>query len=176
MNCTVITVTVTLIVEKKRFADLKNLILSDIIRHALMWYKSRVTNLTGVLLNEAHRNLKGPTGILGVTLAVSGMCRKGEMLQLMHTHPCNVYRSMTVYPPQKPEVFPLTMTTEGCAGSCLASAVVVSVTALGSSSSLSSSMPSEKPSTSLTVSSIVACLAFTVSILHLEWSEAICSW
>lgn len=49
MNCTVITVTVTLIVEKKRFVELKNLILTDIIRHVLMWYKSRVTNLTAVL-------------------------------------------------------------------------------------------------------------------------------
>lgn len=74
----------------------------------------------------------------------------------------------------------LTMTTEGCAGSCLEPAFVVALvltaTGLDSSSSLSSSMPSESPSTSLTVSSIVACLAFTVSILHLEWSDAICSW
>lgn len=109
MNCTVITVTVTLIVEKKRFADLKNLILSDIIRHALMWYKSRVTNLTGVLLNEAHRNLKGPTGILGVTLAVSGMCRKGEMLQLMHTctHILVMSTGLWLYiPPPKNRGFP----------------------------------------------------------------------
>lgn len=125
--------------------------------------------------------LKAPLGSLE-SLWQSVVCAERERYYNLcthahtHTHPCNVYRSMTVYPPQKPEVFPLTMTTEGCAGSCLATAVVVSVTALGSSSSLSSSMPSEKPSTSLTVSSIVACLAFTVSILHLEWSEAICSW
>lgn len=107
MNCTVITVTVTLIVEKKRFADLKNRILSDIIRHALMWYKSRVTNLTGVLLNEAHRNLKGPTGILGVTLAVSGMCRKGEMLQLMHTctHILVMSTGLWLYIPPKNQRF-----------------------------------------------------------------------
>lgn len=32
------------------------------------------------------------------------------------------------------------------------------------------------PSISLTVSSMVACLAFTASILHFEFSDAICSW
>lgn len=32
------------------------------------------------------------------------------------------------------------------------------------------------PSISVTVSSMVACLAFTASILHLEFSDAICSW
>lgn len=57
------------------------------------------------------------------------------------------------------------MTTEGCAGGFL-----------GSASASSSSRPSESPSTSVTVRSMVACLAFIVSILHLELSEAICSW
>lgn len=58
----------------------------------------------------------------------------------------------------------LTITTEGWAGCA------------GSRSESSSSIPSESPSTSVTVSSMVACFAFIVSILHFEFKEAICSW
>lgn len=58
----------------------------------------------------------------------------------------------------------LTITTEGWVGCA------------GSRSESSSSIPSDSPSTSVTVSSMVACFAFIVSILHLEFKEAICSW
>lgn len=111
--------------------------------------------------------------------------RKEEGIESIHANtqtvvaqPCSmqyVHDSLADCAYVQKGLWPLTMTTEGWAGCCLV-AVAAVATALGSSSSLSSSMPSERPSTSLTVSSMVACLAFTVSILHLEWSEAICSW
>lgn len=63
-----------------------------------------------------------------------------------------------------PRTPPLTMTTEGWAEGA------------GRSSPARSSAPGASPSTSVTVSSMVACLAFIVSILHLELSEAISSW
>lgn len=58
----------------------------------------------------------------------------------------------------------LTITTEGWVGCA------------GSRSESSSSIPSDSPSTSVTVRSMVACFAFIVSILHLEFKAAICSW
>lgn len=54
------------------------------------------------------------------------------------------------------------MTIEGC--ECIFAAL---------SSSCASSV---RPLASLTVRSMVACLALTVSILHLEFKDAICSW
>lgn len=163
-------------------AGVKPLNISVILRHPLIWDNfKRIILLCSELLRTS-RNPKRTPGVpciplweprrrdSGYTCKQTHKHRPDKHTALQHVH---VWVSGRLCMCPK-KALPLTMTTEGCAGSCLAAAAAV--TALGSSSSLSSSMPSERPSTSLTVSSMVACLAFTVSILHLEWSEAICSW
>lgn len=78
-------------------------------------------------------------------------------------------------------LFPFPPITPSCSGRVVGCRVMIRTETcdwvfLLIASPSSSSRLSVKPSASLTDRSVVACLAFTVSILHLEFRDAICSW